>query len=687
MDAGSGMRRALAVTVAALTCSLAAGDKYSYCIVGAGPGGVQLGHYFSKSRAAELRDYVVFERAATAGYFFRKYPKHRELISINKRHLSPGHPEGYAFRQDWNSLIGRSDVTPVPLRSRKFFPQADLVADYIEDFASDQVEAGRIVFNTSVNKIHKQEEGGFQLNVSRGGEGRIVSCGHVIMANGLWTPKKRVPNMLKGAGLLLGYDELPTWDASDASIAEWDRLFEAKEVAILGLGNAAMEVAQAILPIAASVHMMGRSKERYSDKTHYPGDIRANRREILDHYQLKMTSTISLGPERMALVPCFENQVCFVQDETLHFFADGEGHAEAKEILSLLEEKSRAGLVKRNMWRHQRGLTNQQRFNRSFKKSEKAQGTYAELQTPMELVPSSDELSIELEVLLPEQNKDLLDLVLKHRQFLTNDAGRDPFDVVIRCTGWQHNISLYDRTTRPALMSNGKHAEVTDSYESVNVSGLYFAGTLAHGPDFRKSAGGFIHGFRYTTRALSRILEYRRGLGWSAQRHFRVQADLAELAEHILHRMHSSSGPYHMFDQLVEGIVLAPNCTASYLEEVPKAWYANTFGDLPRVEWVFNYANATFERDMDLEEYAQDHQKGYNDPFLHPIVRYYGGEGQTPRVLHLRADFFTRWKAATAHVSMVRRFLEYAVREAYQGTCAEDRAADLESCRMEGCVQ
>ena len=30
---------------------------------------------------------------------------------------------------------------------------------------------------------------------------------------------------------------------------------------------------------------------------------------------------------------------------------------------------------------------------------------------------------------------------------------------------------------------------------------MYFAGTIAHGMDWRKAAGGFIHGFRYTAQA------------------------------------------------------------------------------------------------------------------------------------------------------------------------------------------
>jgi hypothetical protein len=35
-------------------------------------------------------------------------------------------------------------------------------------------------------------------------------------------------------------------------------------------------------------------------------------------------------------------------------------------------------------------------------------------------------------------------------------------------------------------------------YQLRDVEDLYIAGGASHGPDFRKSAGGFIHGFRYT---------------------------------------------------------------------------------------------------------------------------------------------------------------------------------------------
>ena len=43
-----------------------------------------------------------------------------------------------------------------------------------------------------------------------------------------------------------------------------------------------------------------------------------------------------------------------------------------------------------------------------------------------------------------------------------------------------------------------KYPLIYDDYQSPDYPGLYFAGTNTHSLDFRKSAGGFIHGFRYT---------------------------------------------------------------------------------------------------------------------------------------------------------------------------------------------
>ena len=44
-------------------------------------------------------------------------------------------------------------------------------------------------------------------------------------------------------------------------------------------------------------------------------------------------------------------------------------------------------------------------------------------------------------------------------------------------------------------------------YESSDIEGLYFAGAQMHGRDYKRGNNGFIHGFRYSIRALHRWLE------------------------------------------------------------------------------------------------------------------------------------------------------------------------------------
>ena len=73
-------------------------------VVGAGPAGLQLGHHL----ASAGRDYLILEAGAAPGTFFTTYPRHRQLISINKVHTGTDDPE-LNLRMDWRSVAtGRS---------------------------------------------------------------------------------------------------------------------------------------------------------------------------------------------------------------------------------------------------------------------------------------------------------------------------------------------------------------------------------------------------------------------------------------------------------------------------------------------------------------------------------------------------------------------------------------------------
>ena len=80
-------------------------------------------------------------------------------------------------------------------------------------------------------------------------------------------------------------------------------------------------------------------------------------------------------------------------------------------------------------------------------------------------------------------------------------TGRIGYDKVIRCLGFKFDFDIFDNLTTQiegvGQKNSKKYPLIDGTYESTQFSNLYFGGTVAHSLDFRKSSGGFIHGFRY----------------------------------------------------------------------------------------------------------------------------------------------------------------------------------------------
>ena len=129
------------------------------------------------------------------------------------------------------------------------------------------------------------------------------------------------------------------------------------------------------------------------------------------------------------------------------------------------------------------------------------------------------------------------------------DTHLGPVDRVLGCTGWVFDTSIFDEATAPAMWTR-RYPGLTPGFESTNVPGLFFAGTLMHGRDHRRSSGGFIHGFRYLTRALHRQLELRHhGVPWPAAA---LPVDVGALTMQLLRRINEMDGGYQMFGVLVD---------------------------------------------------------------------------------------------------------------------------------------
>ena len=81
------------------------------------------------------------------------------------------------------------------------------------------------------------------------------------------------------------------------------------------------------------------------------------------------------------------------------------------------------------------------------------------------------------------------------------------YDRVIAATGFAHDTSLYHPSTLPQMetaKTDGRYPEITPAFESVNVPGLYFAGTIAQVRDFRKA--GSACAILYTANTLTALL-------------------------------------------------------------------------------------------------------------------------------------------------------------------------------------
>ncbi|GAB7038988.1 MULTISPECIES: NAD(P)-binding domain-containing protein [Catenuloplanes] len=233
------------------------------------------------------------------------------------------------------------------------------------------------------------------------------------------------------------------------------------------------------------------------------------------------------------------------------------------------------------------------------------------------------------------------------------------YDRVIACTGFAFDASIFDAAARPALVIKDRFPAQTPAFESVDVPGLFVAGTLSQERDFKKSTNGFIHGFRYTVRALHRILRRRyAGVPWPAAA---LSPDPAAVTGAIIARVNRSSGLWQQFGVLGD-VVTVSDSGAAYHEEVPVAHHRE--GGLGPAAHAFvvtlEYGpdhDTVDPFDIEVSRIAQDTPGVAHDAaYLHPVVRYYR-DGAPGGVHHLAENLENRWDRPDVHVAPLRAFV------------------------------
>ncbi|XP_051899102.1 FAD-dependent oxidoreductase domain-containing protein 2 [Pristis pectinata] len=559
-----------------------------YCVIGAGPSGLQIGYFLQQSQ----RQYLIFERSNISGSFFVRYPRHRKLISINKRYTGKQNKE-FNLRHDWNSLLSHDDNLLYKHYSKDFFPHADTMLQYLNDFT--RTFKLKVQYNTEIKWIEAKRDpqawNGLYFFLTDQND-HHYRCSVLLVATGLGVP--HVPDF-PGSEHVEGYETVSV-DPDD---------FVGQSVLILGRGNAAFETADNIAGVTNFIHAVSRSRIRLAWATHYVGDLRAVNNALLDTYQLKSLDGLLEGD--------LENTV-LIQDKK-----------------GKLHLRLRHHFFKNNTFQ-----------DMSYNRNE--------------------------QLLLSEEVAD-------------NLAVRLPYDRVIRCLGWKFDFSIFSNLTKPQRGRGrmNKYPLVKATYEAENLPGMFIIGTASHSVDYRKAAGGFIHGFRYTARAVHRLLEHRyHGVHWPAT----VQP-ISQLTNAIIKRINEASGIYQMFSVLADVVLLQKNATGfEYLEEYPVGalpyLWENTGKNAENGLFVINLEYGINFSKPEADVFHPSRSVGepkhaWLSNFLHPVIYFYRRLPtetemmQRPKlwplprprhIHHIVEDFLTDWTAAKAHILPLRRFLE-----------------------------
>ncbi|MDY7084846.1 MAG: NAD(P)-binding domain-containing protein [Actinomycetota bacterium] len=505
---------------------------HEYLIIGAGPAGLQLAALLER----DGHDYLVLEAGERPGTFFRTYPRHRTLISINKVWTGSEDPE-FNLRADWNSLLTDDPALLFKNYSTRYFPAADDLVRYLGDFARGL----RVSYDTPVTSIART---GNEFVVTAGGQ--TFTARRVIVATGV--SRLYVPP-IPGASLAERYDTVKV-DPVD---------FVNQRVLIIGKGNSGFETADALIETAAVIHVAGPHSIRLAWQTHYVGHLRAVNNNFLDTYQLKSQNAVLDGTvERI---------------------------------------------------------------------SRRAEGGYR----------------------------------VEFRYARTAESIRVlEYDRVILCTGFAFDATPFEASARPELVINDRFPAQTPAYESVNVAGLYFAGTLTQQRDFKKSTSGFIHGFRYGVRALHRILGARHhNRPWPSAP---VDNTPEAITGAVIARINRTSALWQQFAVLGD-VVTVRDGAASYLEEVPVAYFKS--GELGAYDTAFvvtlEYGpghDQVDPFDITVPRIAEnDAAAAAFASYLHPVVRAYRA-GEVVATHHLAENLENHWNLPNVHVEPLSVFIK-----------------------------
>ena len=209
----------------------------------------------------------------------------------------------------------------------------------------------------------------------------------------------------------------------------------------------------------------------------------------------------------------------------------------------------------------------------------------------------------------------------------------EKFDKIVYCTGWKFDKSIFDFDLNMTI--NGKYPEINSNYESTNNNKMYFIGSLMHSLDYRKSSGGFVHGFRY----LIKLFIEKNYIFKHIHTEFAMNSDedITKLSTHIMSRINTSSNIYQMFGILCDYIIYNKKLkSVIYYENINKNYMINQANkDLIYFHITLDYNvdnKVTKISDLSLKHSSLGSESKAH--LLHPIIEVFDSD-RIIEIIHL----------------------------------------------------
>jgi len=160
--------------------------------------------------------------------------------------------------------------------------------------------------------------------------------------------------------------------------------------------------------------------------------------------------------------------------------------------------------------------------------------------------------------------------------------------------------------------------------------------------DHKRTASGFIHGFRYNVRALAHILAYKyHDVPWP---HRLINSDAASLTNYVIRRINTTSALWQQFGYLCDTIALSEQAQqAQCYAEMPVDYVRDTALGHHYYTITLEYGSYHVDDPFHINRiHRDDSANAHQSHFLHPIVRHFHGS-QLVSEHHIIEDLEAAW--------------------------------------------